>query len=106
MRLSLHTTDGLKAVPHNGCATVCVIMSCAQVVEGNPCIEYIRHIVFPWFKSIEIKRPEQFGGDKAYTDIQELLDDYTKGELHPGGCMWSAVVVVVLSAVVSSLLML
>eukprot|EP00877_Chromochloris_zofingiensis_P006719 jgi/Chrzof1/22/Cz01g00230.t1 len=55
-----------------------------QVVEGNPCIEYIRHIVFPWFKSIEIKRPEQFGGDKAYTDIQELLDDYTKGELHPG----------------------
>ncbi|GFH14323.1 uncharacterized protein HaLaN_10354, partial [Haematococcus lacustris] len=24
-----------------------------QVVEGNPCLEYIRHITFPWFNKFE-----------------------------------------------------
>jgi tyrosyl-tRNA synthetase len=35
-----------------------------QIVEGNPCLEYVKYIVLPWFGKFEIKRPENFGGDK------------------------------------------
>ncbi len=27
----------------------------AQVVQGNPCIEYVRYIVFPWFNKFEVR---------------------------------------------------
>jgi hypothetical protein len=35
-----------------------------QVVEGNPCIEYVKYIIMPWFGNLEVKRPENNGGDK------------------------------------------
>jgi hypothetical protein len=37
----------------------------AQVVEANPCIEYLKYIIFPWFSSFEVKRNEANGGDKC-----------------------------------------
>lgn len=55
-----------------------------QVTEGNPCIEYIEHIVFPWFSKFELNRSEANGGSKTYTDMAELKADYTSGALHPG----------------------
>ncbi|KAL6745630.1 hypothetical protein V8C86DRAFT_1821387 [Haematococcus lacustris] len=55
-----------------------------QVVEGNPCLEYIRHITFPWFNKFEVKRGEANGGDKTYTEVDELEADYKSGALHPG----------------------
>jgi tyrosyl-tRNA synthetase len=36
-----------------------------KVVEGNPCVEYIKYIILPWFGSFEVKRSEQNGGDKC-----------------------------------------
>lgn len=54
-----------------------------QVTEGNPCIEYIEHIVFPWFSKFELNRSEANGGSKTYTDMAELKADYTSGALHP-----------------------
>eukprot|EP00983_Pelagomonas_calceolata_P036766 1134494-Pelagomonas_calceolata.AAC.4 len=60
------------------------ITAIAQVVEGNPCLEYIRLIVLPWFSSVEVKRAEANGGDKVYTNMEELEADYTSGALHPG----------------------
>jgi len=55
-----------------------------QVVEGNPCIEYIVHIIFPWFGKFEVKRAEANGGDKSYSSSEELIADYSSGALHPG----------------------
>eukprot|EP00775_Hariotina_reticulata_P007596 gene7596-7800_t len=55
-----------------------------QVVDGNPCIEYIEHIVHPWFKSFEVFRSEANGGNKTYTDMADLKADYVSGALHPG----------------------
>ncbi|KAF5832012.1 tyrosyl-tRNA synthetase like-protein [Dunaliella salina] len=55
-----------------------------QVVEGNPCLEYIRLIVLPWFNSVEVKRAEANGGDKTYRNMEEIEADYTSGALHPG----------------------
>lgn len=54
------------------------------MVEGNPCIEYIKYIIFPWFNQFEIKRNEANGGDKIYTNMDDLIADYTSGALHPG----------------------
>lgn len=34
------------------------------VVEGNPCLEYVRAIVLPWCGKLEITRPEDNGGNK------------------------------------------
>jgi len=54
------------------------------VVKDNPCIEYIKYIVFPWFQKFEVKRSEANGGDKTYTAADELVADYESGALHPG----------------------
>jgi hypothetical protein len=35
------------------------------VVEANPCLEYIRYVILPWFSSFEITRKEENGGTKC-----------------------------------------
>ncbi|KAJ3704214.1 hypothetical protein LUZ61_007919 [Rhynchospora tenuis] len=55
-----------------------------QVVDGNPCLEYIKYIVLPWFGQFEVTRPEQNGGNKVFTTMEELIADYESGSLHPG----------------------
>jgi hypothetical protein len=35
-----------------------------KIVEGNPCLEYIKYIVFPWFGRFEVARKESNGGNK------------------------------------------
>jgi tyrosyl-tRNA synthetase len=54
------------------------------VVDGNPCLAYARHIVLPWAKRLDIVRPPDYGGDKAYETADELEADYAAGKLHPG----------------------
>jgi hypothetical protein len=57
-----------------------------QVIEGNPCYEYVAHIVFPWFGSFEVARSDKNGGSVTYTTLDELAADYSSGALHPGAC--------------------
>ena len=56
------------------------------MVQGNPCLEYIKYIIFPWFNKFEVQRNEANGGAKVYTAIEELYSDYESGALHPGEC--------------------
>ncbi len=39
-----------------------------------------------------MNRPETHGGDKRYTEVEELVADYESGALHPGDlkvvCVW------------------
>ena len=51
--------------------------------EGNPLLEYCKHIIFKELKSMKIQRSAKFGGDVEYESYQELGDDYIKGKLHP-----------------------
>lgn len=37
--------------------TALCLLVARQVVEGNPCIEYVCHIVFPWFGSFKVRAP-------------------------------------------------
>eukprot|EP00249_Psilotum_nudum_P004683 c18191_g1_i1 orf=176-1372(+) len=55
-----------------------------NVVEENPCIEYIQYISLPWFGKFEVERKEEHGGNRTYTTIEELVEDYKSGALHPG----------------------
>lgn len=52
-------------------------------VEENPIIEYARYIIFEKFDEFVVKRPEKFGGDLVLNSYDELVDIYSKGELHP-----------------------
>ncbi|XP_057978300.1 tyrosine--tRNA ligase 1, cytoplasmic [Malania oleifera] len=55
-----------------------------KIVEGNPCLEYIKYIIFPWFNEFKVERSAANGGDKIFKDFGELIAEYESGELHPG----------------------
>ncbi|GAB2224623.1 hypothetical protein Droror1_Dr00005386 [Drosera rotundifolia] len=55
-----------------------------KIVEGNPCLEYVKYLVIPWFNEFKVERNEKNGGDKIYTSFDELAVDYEAEELHPG----------------------
>eukprot|EP01098_Paradermamoeba_levis_P001339 TRINITY_DN1153_c0_g1_i1.p1 TRINITY_DN1153_c0_g1~~TRINITY_DN1153_c0_g1_i1.p1 ORF type:complete len:400 (+),score=154.93 TRINITY_DN1153_c0_g1_i1:31-1200(+) len=53
-------------------------------VEGNPCLDYMKSILFPKFGEITIERSERDGGNKTYKSYAELEADFVAGGLHPG----------------------
>ena len=52
--------------------------------EDNPILDYVKYLLFPKFGKFELKRPEQYGGDKTYNTYEEMCEDYKKGDLNPG----------------------
>ncbi|XP_010919615.1 tyrosine--tRNA ligase 1, cytoplasmic [Elaeis guineensis] len=54
-----------------------------KIVEGNPCLEYIKYIIFPWFGKFVVVRTAENGGDRTFTSMEELIKDYESGALHP-----------------------
>ncbi|XP_040990328.1 tyrosine--tRNA ligase 1, cytoplasmic [Juglans microcarpa x Juglans regia] len=55
-----------------------------KIVGGNPCLEYVKYLVLPWFKEFVVERNADDGGCKTYKNFEELIADYESGELHPG----------------------
>ncbi|XP_062117938.1 tyrosine--tRNA ligase 1, cytoplasmic-like [Humulus lupulus] len=55
-----------------------------KIVEGNPCLEYIKYLVLAWFHEFTVERGEQNGGNKTYKSFDDLTADYESGDLHPG----------------------
>ena len=49
----------------------------------NPVLEYYRYIVFEKFDTIEIVRPEKFGGNLSISSYGELEKQYSEGKIHP-----------------------
>jgi len=54
-----------------------------DIVEGNPCLEYVKYLILPWFKKFVIERSAENGGDKSFESFEELVADYESGKLHP-----------------------
>ncbi|MFH1181831.1 MAG: tyrosine--tRNA ligase [Candidatus Woesearchaeota archaeon] len=52
-------------------------------IDENPVMEYAKYIIFEKFKSVEIKRPEKFGGNLTIGSYGELEKIYAAGKLHP-----------------------
>ena len=45
-----------------------------KIVEGNPCLEYIKYIIFPCFNEFRVKRKAENGGDKIV--VQYLASSF------------------------------
>jgi len=56
---------------------------CPPEIEGNPIIQICEYILFPHVGSLEIERPEKYGGDVEYDSFPKLKQDYLSSELHP-----------------------
>ncbi|XP_021743830.1 tyrosine--tRNA ligase 1, cytoplasmic-like [Chenopodium quinoa] len=54
-----------------------------KIVEKNPCLEYVKYIVLPWFKEFTIDREAAYGGPKTYLTFEEIVADYEAEALHP-----------------------
>lgn len=52
-------------------------------VKDNPVLEYCKYIIFERLPSLEISRPEKFGGDLSIESYEELEKVYAGGKLHP-----------------------
>ncbi|RHN76674.1 putative tyrosine--tRNA ligase [Medicago truncatula] len=54
-----------------------------KITEGNPCLDYIKQLVLPWFNEFTVERSADNGGNKTFKSFEELVADYEIGELHP-----------------------
>ena len=52
-------------------------------IEGNPVIEIVRYVVFPWMDTFTIDRPAKYGGSTTFTTASELEGQYRLGGVHP-----------------------
>jgi tyrosyl-tRNA synthetase len=51
--------------------------------EGNPVLDFAQHIVFHEAHSLEVVRPEKYGGTVSFQSYPELERAYVAGKLHP-----------------------
>jgi tyrosyl-tRNA synthetase len=54
-----------------------------KVIKENPIVEYVEHVIFSAKDSLEVKRPEKYGGAVEITSAAELKKLYAAGKLHP-----------------------
>ena len=55
----------------------------AKEVDGNPIVEAVRFIVFPWEGKFEIERAEQHGGPVSFDREEAFVAAWKEGALHP-----------------------
>ncbi len=53
-------------------------------IVDNPILEYCKYIILEKFPTIEIKRPEKYGGPLSFDSYHALENSYRNGDLHPG----------------------
>eukprot|EP01133_Synstelium_polycarpum_P017526 gene17526-20915_t len=53
------------------------------VIEKNPILDYLKHIIMQKFDSFSIVRSDDKGGNKTYTSYAEIEADYLSTALHP-----------------------
>jgi tyrosyl-tRNA synthetase len=53
-------------------------------IEFNPVIDWVKYLIFGCGgETLEVKRPEKFGGDKTYGSYEDVESDFASGSLHP-----------------------
>jgi len=56
---------------------------CPPEIEENPVLQVLKYHVFPRFETVEIHRPEKFGGDLAFASYEAVESAYAAGQVHP-----------------------
>lgn len=49
----------------------------------NPILDWVKSLVFPIDKKLEIKRPDKFGGNVSFDSYKSLEEEYSSGKIHP-----------------------
>jgi len=55
----------------------------AKETEGNPIVEAVRYIVFPWEGTFVVERAEKHGGSVTFDSEAAFAAAWTEGKLHP-----------------------
>jgi tyrosyl-tRNA synthetase len=55
----------------------------ANKIQTNPLLNWCENLIFPAGKVVQINRPEKFGGNKTYSDYNQIQIDFFNGQLHP-----------------------
>ena len=55
----------------------------AKVADGNPVVEIVRWIVFPWEGHLHVDRAAKYGGPLEFTSEPEFVTSWIGGNLHP-----------------------
>ncbi|MGA7923096.1 MAG: tyrosine--tRNA ligase [Thermoplasmata archaeon] len=55
----------------------------AKQTDGNPVVDTVRYILFPWEGRLTVERTVQHGGHVEFTTFDEFLNAWTSGDLHP-----------------------
>ncbi len=56
---------------------------CPPEAEGNPILAIADFVIFEHIETLEIKRPEKFGGNVSYLSYADVETAYLAGKLHP-----------------------
>ncbi|HLY77163.1 MAG TPA: tyrosine--tRNA ligase, partial [Thermoplasmata archaeon] len=55
----------------------------AKEVDGNPVVELVRFVIFPWEGKLSIERAAKHGGSFEIPTEEEFLSTWRAGSLHP-----------------------
>ncbi len=55
----------------------------ARALDGNPVVEAVRYIVFPWEGRLAIDRAERHGGALAFEELGAFETAWSEGRVHP-----------------------
>ena len=55
----------------------------ARELDGNPVVEIVRWIVFPWEGRLRVPRAEKHGGPVEFASVAEFDRAWADGQLHP-----------------------
>uniref|UniRef100_A0A667X9P2 Tyrosine--tRNA ligase n=1 Tax=Myripristis murdjan TaxID=586833 RepID=A0A667X9P2_9TELE len=53
-------------------------------IENNGVLSFVKYVLFPLHGEFGIKRDPKWGGDKVYTEFEEVEKDFAQEMIHPG----------------------
>lgn len=53
------------------------------ITEENPILEYNKYIIFEKFDTVNVERPEKFGGNLEFSSYKDLEKTFREKKLHP-----------------------
>ncbi|KAK1805008.1 hypothetical protein P4O66_019368 [Electrophorus voltai] len=53
-------------------------------IQNNGVLSFVKHVLLPLNSEFVIKRDPKWGGDKVYTDFEEVEKDFAEEHIHPG----------------------
>ncbi len=55
----------------------------AKETEGNPIVELVEYVIFPWTGTFAVDRAAKHGGPVSFASPEEFRAMWTSGRLHP-----------------------